>query len=79
MYIQNIKLKNYRNYEDFNLDFGKKATVLIGKNGMGKTNMITALKQSLSSATIWWGSVPVGKACTDSSNASSLCIVGSIR
>lgn len=48
MYIQNIKLKNYRNYEDFNLDFGKKATVLIGKNGMGKTNMITALKQSLS-------------------------------
>lgn len=48
MYIKNIKLENYRNYDDLDLDLGKKTTVLIGKNGMGKTNMITALKQSLS-------------------------------
>ena len=52
MYIKNIKLKNYRNYESLNgdqgLDLGKQTTVLIGKNGMGKTNMINALKQSLS-------------------------------
>lgn len=52
MHIKNIKLQNYRNYESLNgkagLDFGKETTVLIGKNGMGKTNLITALKQSLS-------------------------------
>lgn len=52
MYIKNIKLQNYRNYENLNgedgLDFGKKTTLLIGKNGSGKTNMIHALKQSLS-------------------------------
>lgn len=48
MYIKNIKLKNYRNYENLDLNLGKKATLLIGKNGSGKTNMITALKQSLS-------------------------------
>jgi predicted ATP-binding protein involved in virulence len=52
MYIENIKLQNYRNYESLNgengLNLGKQTTVLIGKNGMGKTNMITALKQSLS-------------------------------
>ena len=52
MYIKNIKLQNYRNYETLNgehgLDFGRKATLLIGKNGSGKTNMIHALKQSLS-------------------------------
>lgn len=52
MYIKNIKLKNYRNYESLNgengLDFGRKTTLLIGKNGSGKTNMIHALKQSLS-------------------------------
>lgn len=48
MHILGIKLRNYRNYENLNLDFGKKVTVLIGKNGMGKTNMITAVKQSLS-------------------------------
>ena len=48
MRILNIKLRNYRNYENLSLDLGKKVTVLIGKNGMGKTNMITAIKQSLS-------------------------------
>lgn len=48
MYIKNIKLQNYRNYENLDLDLGRQTTVLIGKNGMGKTNMITALKQSLS-------------------------------
>lgn len=48
MYIKNIKLQNYRNYENLDLDLGRKTTVLIGKNGAGKTNMISALKQSLS-------------------------------
>lgn len=48
MFIKNIKLTNYRNYETLNLDLGNQATLLIGKNGMGKTNIITALKQSLS-------------------------------
>lgn len=52
MHIKNIKLTNYRNYETLNgvdgLDFGKNVTLLIGKNGSGKTNMIHALKQSLS-------------------------------
>jgi hypothetical protein len=48
MYIKNIKLTNYRNYESLDLSLGKKVTVLIGKNGMGKTNLISALKQSLS-------------------------------
>ena len=52
MYIKNIKLLHYRNFEqliqDEGLKLGKKVTLLIGKNGSGKTNMITALKQSLS-------------------------------
>jgi len=52
MYIKNIKLTNYRNYESLNgedgLNFGKETTLLIGKNGSGKTNLIHALKQSLS-------------------------------
>lgn len=48
MYIKNIQLRNYRNYEYLDLDLGKKTTVLIGKNGAGKTNMISAMKQALS-------------------------------
>ena len=50
MFIKNIKLQNYRNYDRLNgndgLDFGKKATLLIGKNGAGKTNMIHADRKS---------------------------------
>lgn len=52
MYIKNIKLQNYRNYvtlcDGKGLDLGRKTTLLIGKNGAGKTNMISALKQTLS-------------------------------
>lgn len=52
MYIKNIKLQNFRNYQTLcdgkGLDLGRKATLLIGKNGAGKTNMISALKQTLS-------------------------------
>lgn len=48
MYIKSIELTNYRNFNHLDLPLGKKATLLIGKNGAGKTNMISALKQSLS-------------------------------
>ena len=52
MYIKNIKLKNYRNYESLNngdgINLGKNVTVLIGKNGAGKTNLISAMRQALS-------------------------------
>lgn len=48
MYIKNIKLQNYRNYKSLDLNLGRKTTVLIGKNGAGKTNMISAMKQALS-------------------------------
>ncbi|MBR6125678.1 AAA family ATPase, partial [Candidatus Saccharibacteria bacterium] len=48
MYIKSITLTNYRNFDSLDLALGKKATMLIGKNGAGKTNIISALKQSLS-------------------------------
>lgn len=48
MYIKSIILTNYRNFNHLDLALGKKATLLIGKNGAGKTNIICALKQSLS-------------------------------
>lgn len=48
MYIGTVHLTNFRNYADITLDLGHKTTVIIGKNGTGKTNMINAIKQSLS-------------------------------
>lgn len=48
MRINKLRLCNYRNYRDFSVDFGSEATIFIGKNGAGKTNLIKAVKQLLS-------------------------------
>lgn len=48
MKINRVQLHNYRNYRDFSVDFGSEATIFIGKNGTGKTNLIKAIKQLLS-------------------------------
>lgn len=48
MKIDKIELHNYRNYRDCSVSFGSEATVFIGKNGAGKTNLIKSIKQLLS-------------------------------
>lgn len=48
MKLNQIRLKNYRNFEDYTLSLGKVATVLIGRNGMGKTNLLSGMVQALS-------------------------------
>lgn len=48
MKLNRIKLHNYRNYRDLEIDFGSETTIFIGKNGSGKTNLIRAVKQLLS-------------------------------
>lgn len=48
IYIQSVTLTNFRNYRHLKLKFGKRTTIIIGKNGSGKTNLLTAVKQSLS-------------------------------
>jgi len=48
MKLKNIVLHNYRNFEDYEITLGNKTTVFIGKNGMGKTNLISAMVQAMS-------------------------------
>lgn len=48
MRIDKIHFTNYRNFKDYKIDFGAKITIFIGKNGMGKTNLIFGLKQAIS-------------------------------
>lgn len=43
MYISEITLKNYRKFEDLNINFDKNLSVLVGKNGTGKTSVLEAL------------------------------------
>src|SRR5699024_4362889 len=43
MYINELQLKNYRNYEYLNLEFDNKINVIIGENAQGKTNLLEAI------------------------------------
>ena len=43
--LKSLKIKNYKNIKDFDIDFSNKdgVTVLIGNNGCGKSNIIEAM------------------------------------
>lgn len=43
MKILNLKLLNFRNYERLSIDFDPRKNLIIGKNGMGKTNIVEAI------------------------------------
>lgn len=43
MYIKEIKLINFRNYEKLNLEFCKDYNVIYGENAQGKTNILEAI------------------------------------
>jgi DNA replication and repair protein RecF len=43
MKITNLKLTNFRNYSNLNLSFHNNINILIGNNGVGKTNIVEAI------------------------------------
>lgn len=43
MWIKNIELKNYRNYDNLKIDFNKNINVIIGNNAQGKTNLLESI------------------------------------
>jgi DNA replication and repair protein RecF len=43
MYVRRVELTDFRSYERVTVDFDPGVTVLVGQNGMGKTNLIEAL------------------------------------
>lgn len=43
MRIKNIKLINFRNYDDVTIDFIPGVNIIIGDNGVGKTNILEAI------------------------------------
>lgn len=43
MYLEEIKLQNFRNYESASLSFSPSINVLIGENAQGKTNLVESI------------------------------------
>ncbi|WPP48843.1 DNA replication/repair protein RecF [Catalinimonas niigatensis] len=43
MWLENISLLNFKNYEELNLSFSEQINCLVGENGSGKTNLLDAI------------------------------------
>ena len=68
MRIEQIKIRNFHCYEDETFDFSDSTTILIGKNGSGKSSLLRAIKNALSiffSSNPQWGYPPIVGDVTD--------------
>lgn len=43
MYIKNIELTNFRNYNHLKVDFNKNVNLFLGNNAQGKTNLLESI------------------------------------
>lgn len=43
MFIESLKVKNYRNYEELDINFENKVNVILGENAQGKTNIMESI------------------------------------
>ena len=43
MFIEQLHLKNYRNYEELEVQFENKVNVILGENAQGKTNVMESI------------------------------------
>ena len=43
MFLKSIELKNFRNYENLELDFNKNIILILGDNAQGKTNLLESI------------------------------------
>ena len=43
MKIKNLKLKNYRNYNNLNINLDDKLNIFIGDNAQGKSNILESI------------------------------------
>ncbi len=43
MILNTLKLQHFKNYQDEKVQFGEGINCILGKNGMGKTNLLDAI------------------------------------
>lgn len=50
MYLTSVRVRNFRNLQDFSLQLNPGLNVLLGENNIGKTNLLAAVRVALGSA-----------------------------
>src|SRR5690554_3413680 len=43
MIVKNIKIKNYRNFKEANIELNDSLNIFVGDNGQGKTNLMESI------------------------------------
>jgi len=43
MFLRNIKINNFRNIKNEDINFSKKINIIYGNNGNGKTNLLESI------------------------------------
>ena len=46
MYISDVRIENYRTFEDVEFHFDSRANYIVGDNNIGKTNFLSFLKST---------------------------------
>ena len=60
MHLKSIYLKNFRGFEEFEMELHPEVTLLVGENGAGKTTLFDALRMALSHFTQAFGTTQIG-------------------
>lgn len=50
MLVEKINLNNFRNFKEISLDFKENINILVGKNGIGKTNILESIYTALTAS-----------------------------
>lgn len=57
MYLSNLKMNNFRQFEDFSLELNKGLNLLVGENNAGKSSVIDAVRIVLDTTSVEWVSI----------------------
>lgn len=57
MYLSNLKINNFRQFEDFSLKLNKGLNLLVGENNAGKSSVIDAVRIVLDTTSVEWVSI----------------------
>jgi DNA replication and repair protein RecF len=75
VYLNDIKISNFRNYSNLNIKFSKNINIFVGDNALGKTNLI----ESIYVLALTKSFRPVNDNSLLKSNEQSYCLIGNIN